>query len=131
MNNRKIVLEPKTQAFVDALAAHGGKPLSELSFADARKILEDAQASATVTKMPADVEDKMFPVGPTGRTSVTIYRPKGSKGPLPVVIYYHGGGWILGSKNTHERLLRDLVNGTNAAFVFVNYTPSPEAQFPV
>ena len=46
-------------------------------------------------------------------------------------MYYHGGGWVLGSKNTHDRLLRDLVNGTNAAFVFVNYTPSPEAQFPV
>jgi len=46
-------------------------------------------------------------------------------------MYYHGGGWVLGSKNTHDRLLRDLVNRTNAAFVFVNYTPSPEAQFPV
>jgi acetyl esterase/lipase len=46
-------------------------------------------------------------------------------------MYYHGGGWVLGSKNTHDRLLRDLVNGTNAAFVFVNYTPSPEAQFPI
>jgi len=46
-------------------------------------------------------------------------------------MYFHGGGWILGSKNTHDRLLRDLVNGTNAAFVFVNYAPSPEAQFPI
>src|SRR5215468_6632528 len=131
MNNQKIVLEPKTQAFVDALAAQGGKPLYELSYADARKVLEDAQASATVTKLPADVEDKVFPVGPTGQTSVTIYRPKGAKSALPVVMYYHGGGWVLGSKNTHDRLLRDLVHGTNAAFVFVNYTPSPEAQFPV
>jgi acetyl esterase len=131
MNKQKIVLEPKTQAFVDALAAQGGKPLYQLSYADARKVLEDAQAAAKVTKLPADVEDKMFPVGPTGQTSVTIYRPKGSKGSLPVVMYYHGGGWVLGSKNTHDRLLRDLVNGTNAAFVFVNYTPSPEAQFPV
>jgi acetyl esterase len=94
-------------------------------------VLEDLQASASVTKLPADVEDKMFPVGPTGQTSVTIYRPKGLNGRLPVVMYYHGGGWVLGSKNTHDRLLRDLVNGTNAAFVFVNYTPSPEAQFPV
>src|SRR5262245_34667617 len=131
MNNRKTVLEPKTQAFIDALAAQGGKPIYQLSFADARKVLEDAQAAATVTKLPADVEDKMFPVGPSGQTSVTIYRPKGSKSALPVVIYYHGGGWVLGSKNTHDRLLRDLLNGTNAAFVFVNYTPSPEAQFPV
>jgi acetyl esterase len=46
-------------------------------------------------------------------------------------MYFHGGGWVLGSKNTHDRLLRDLTNGANAAFVFVNYTPSPEAQFPV
>jgi acetyl esterase/lipase len=131
MNNQKIVLEPQTQAFVDALAAQGGKPIYELSYADARKVLEDLQASASVTKLPADVEDKMFPVGPTGQTSVTIYRPKGLNGRLPVVMYYHGGGWVLGSKNTHDRLLRDLVNRTNAAFVFVNYTPSPEAQFPV
>jgi acetyl esterase len=131
MNNAKIVLEPKTQAFIDALAAQGGKPIYELSYADARKMLEDGQASVNVSKLPVDVEDKVFPVGPTGQTSVTIYRPKGAKGDLPVVMYFHGGGWILGSKNTHDRLLRDLVNKTNAAFVFVNYTPSPEAQFPV
>src|SRR5215510_8883529 len=131
MKNQKIVLEPETQGFVDALAAQGGKPLYELSYADARKVLEDLQASASVSKLPADVEDRMFPVGPTGQIPVTIYRPKGSKGSLPVVMYYHGGGWVLGSKNTHDRLLRELVNRTNAAFVFVNYTPSPEAQFPV
>ena len=131
MTNQKIVLEPKTQAFVDALTAQGGKPIYQLSYADARKGLEDLQASASVSKLPADVEDRMFPVGPTGQIPVTIYRPKGSKGSLPVVVYYHGGGWVLGSKNTHDRLLRDLVNRTNAAFVFVNYTPSPEAQFPV
>jgi acetyl esterase len=62
---------------------------------------------------------------------VRIYRPQGARGSLPVVMYFHGGGWVLGSKNTHDRLLRDLTNATNAAFVFVSYTPSPEAQFPV
>jgi acetyl esterase len=129
-DQKKPVLEPTTQAFVDALNAGGGKPLYELSYADARKLLEDAQA-IDVKKLPADVEEKTLPVGPGGQVSVRIYRPKGSKGLLPVVMYIHGGGWILGSKNTHDRLLRDLVNGTHAAFVFVNYTPSPEAQFPV
>src|SRR5216684_8166793 len=131
MTNQKTpILEPKTQAFVDALNAPGGKPLYELSYADARKVLEDAQA-IEVRKLPADVEEKILPVGPGGEVSVRIYRPKGAKGLLPVVMYFHGGGWILGSKNTHDRLLRDLVNATHAAFVFVNYTPSPEAQFPV
>jgi acetyl esterase len=129
-DQKKPILEPTTQAFVDALNAQGGKPLYELSYADARKVLEDAQA-IKVRKLPADVEEKTLPVGPGGEVSVRIYRPKGAKGLLPVVMYFHGGGWILGSKNTHDRLLRDLVNGTNAAFVFVNYTPSPEAQLPV
>jgi acetyl esterase len=127
---KKPVFEPKTQAFIDALAAQGGKQLYQLSYSDARKVLEDAQA-VPVTKLPADIDERILPVGPTGEVSVRIYRPKNSKGLLPVVIYTHGGGWVLGSKNTHDRLLRDLVNSTNAAFVFVNYTPSPEAQFPV
>jgi acetyl esterase len=129
-DQKKPVLEPKTQAFIDAVNAQGGKPIYELSYADARKVLEDAQA-APVKKLPADIEDRVLPGGPTGEVSVTIYRPKDSRGLLPVVIYFHGGGWVLGSKRTHDRLVRELVNGTKAAFVFVNYTPSPEAQFPV
>jgi len=126
----KPVLDPTTQAFIDSLEAAGGKPIYTLSYADARKILEDAQA-INVRKLPAEIEEKVFPVGLTGQVSVRIYRPPNAKGPLPVVMYFHGGGWVLGSKNTHDRLVRDLVNGANAAFVFVNYTPSPEAQFPV
>jgi acetyl esterase len=128
--HNKPVLDPTTQAFIDSLEAAGGKPIYTLSYADARRVLEDAQA-INVKKLPADIEEKVFPVGPTGQVSVRIYRPPNAKGALPVVMYFHGGGWVLGSKNTHDRLVRDLVNGANAAFVFVNYTPSPEAQFPV
>jgi acetyl esterase len=126
---RPYVLEPKTQAFVDALRAQGSKPIHELSYGEAREVLEDAQAGTTT--LPAEVEETVLPIGPTGEVAVRIYRPKGTQGPLPVVMYFHGGGWVLGSKHTHDRLLRDLVNGSHAAFVFVGYTPSPEAQFPV
>lgn len=131
MNNRQIVLEPTTQSFVDVMASRVGKPIYELSYADARQAAEDLQTWTKVNKLPADVEERILPVSPTGQISVTIYRPKGSTETLPVVMYFHGGGWVLCSKNTHDRLLRDLVNGTNAAFVFVNYTASPEAQFPI
>jgi len=126
---KKPILEPITEAFVDS-TRKAWQALYTLSYAEAREVLEGAQAQE-VEKLPADIEDKILPVGPTGEVSVRIYRPKGAKGNLPVVMYFHGGGWVLGSKNTHDRLLRDLVNGTGAAFVFVNYTPSPEAQFPV
>lgn len=125
------ILEPTTRAFIDSITAQGGKPLYELSYSDARNVLEAVQANSNVTKLAADIEEKVLPTGPTGEVPVRIYRPQGSSAPLPVVMYFHGGGWILGSKNTHDRLLRDLVNATHAAFVFVSYTPSPEAQFPV
>ena len=55
----------------------------------------------------------------------------GNNNKLPVVMYFHGGGWILGDKITHDRLIREIANGSDAAVVFVNYTPSPEAQYPV
>jgi acetyl esterase len=134
-NHAAPVLEQKTQAFLAAVGAQGGAPIYTLSYVDARKIPENAQ-SGPVTKYPAKVEEKTFPVGPTGSVSVRIYRPEDSTKVLPVVMYFHGGGWVLGSSNTHDRLLRDLVHGTanagtETAFVFVNYTPSPDAQFPV
>jgi acetyl esterase len=128
--SKSPVLEPRTQAFMDALAAQGGEPLYKLSYSAARKVLEDLQAKP-VAALPADVEEKVLSLGPAGNVPVRIYRPQGSRGRLPVVMYFHGGGWVLGSKNTHDRLLRDLTNATNAAFVFVSYTPSPEAQFPI
>lgn len=128
--SKSPVLEPHTRAFIEAVAAQGGEPLYKLSYPAARKVLEDLQA-LPVAKLPADVEEKTLPVGPTGEVPVRIYRPQEARGPLPVVMYFHGGGWVLGSKNTHDRLLRDLAYATNAAFVFVSYTPSPEAQFPL
>ena len=62
---------------------------------------------------------------------ITIVRPQGATGKLPVFMFFHGGGWILGDFQTHERLVRDLVVQSGAVAVFVNYTPSPEARYPV
>jgi acetyl esterase len=62
---------------------------------------------------------------------LTIVRPEGVNEVLPVFIFIHGGGWILGDYPTHERLVRDLVVASGAVAVFVNYTPSPEAQYPM
>ena len=122
-------LEPVTQKFIDDLNAAGGKPLSELAPAAAHKVLTDLQ-SQPVRLLPADIEDTTFPVGPTGTTRIRIVRPKGAKGTLPVVMYFHGGGWVLGDKITHDRLVREIAVGVNAAVVFVDYINSPEAKYP-
>jgi acetyl esterase len=123
-------LEPSTQRFVDSLAAQGGPPLYTLQPQQARQVLTDLQ-SKPVTRLPAEIEDRMIPGGPGGQVSVRIVRPQGAREVLPAIVFIHGGGWILGDKDTHDRLIRELANGAHAAVVFVNYTPSPEAHFPV
>jgi acetyl esterase len=124
------VLYSTVQKFLDDLAAQGGPPLYELSPQEAREVLRSAQA-IPVAKMPADIEDRVLPVGPQGEVSIRIVRPKDVKETLPAIMYFHGGGWVLGDKDTHDRLIREIANGARAAVVFVNYTPSPEAQYPV
>ena len=66
-----------------------------------------------------------------GDVRVRIIRPAGSSGTLPVILYMHGGGWILGNAGTHDRLVRELAVGAQAALAFVEYTNSPEARYPV
>jgi acetyl esterase len=58
-------------------------------------------------------------------------RPKGSTATLPAVVYFHGGGWVLGDEGTHDRLVREIAHGANAAVIFVEYSRSPEARYPV
>ena len=118
----------RVQAFLDALNSSGGKPMEQLSPQAARQVLIDAQKGAELP--PADVSEKTIQVNGQP-VRLNIVKPKGAKGTLPVFMFFHGGGWILGDFPTHERLVRDLVVGSGAAAVFVNYTPSPEAHFPV
>lgn len=121
-------VEHQTQTFLEALARGGGQPIETLSPEAARAVLVGAQAGA---RLPAaDVSEKTIQVdGQSLR--LHIVRPAGAKGVLPVFMYFHGGGWVLGDFPTHERLVRDLVVASGAAAVFVDYTPSPEARYPV
>ncbi|GAB2182117.1 alpha/beta hydrolase [Denitratisoma sp. agr-D3] len=123
-------VEHQTQAFLNALESGGGKPIESLSPADARAVLVGAQAGVKLTLPPATVEQRGIRVD--GRDiQLTIVRPKNAQGTLPAFMFFHGGGWILGDFQTHERFVRDLVADSGAVAVFVNYTPSPEARFPV
>jgi len=123
-------VERHVQGFLDALAAGGGKPLEQLSPADARAVLVGAQAGASLQSLKVEIAEKTISVAGHD-IKLTVVRPAGANGTLPVFMFFHGGGWVLGDFPTHERFVRDLVVGSGAAAVFVNYTPSPEAHYPV
>jgi len=123
-------LDPAVQAFLERLARKGGQEISELSVEDARASLAQLQSGQS-GKLPVDIEDRTILVGPRGNVAIRIVRPKGNKAVLPVIMYFHGGGWMLGDAETHDRLVRDIAHGTNAAVVFVDYARSPEARYPV
>jgi acetyl esterase len=121
------VLEPASQAFVEATA----KPpyVYELTPAQARAVLDGVQA-APIEKLP--VEERWITVpAEVGDVRVRIVRPPDVAGTLPVILYMHGGGWVLGNAATHDRLVRELAVGTGAAVAFVEYDRSPEARYPV
>ena len=120
-------LEPTTQKFIDGLA--GAPPTWSLSAEAAHQGLTDLQSKPVATR-PAEIEDTTWPVGPTGSTRIRIVRPKGATGTLPLLMYYHGGGWVLGDKVSHDRLVREIAEGVHAAVVFVDYINSPEAKYP-
>ena len=125
--NAPVVLEAAAQRFADATA----QPpfLYELTPDEARKVLDDVQA-APIDKLPVDERWVSVPCD-FGDVRVRIVRPSGAEGALPVVLYMHGGGWVLGNAGTHDRLVRELAVGAGAALVFVEYDRSPEARYPV
>jgi len=123
-------IEPSIKSFLEYQNSQEGPQIYELSVKEALEVLLSVQ-KIDVNILPADIEDLNISGGPNGNVSIRIVRPKGIDDILPVVMYFHGGGWVLGDKNTHDRLIREITNGSNAAVVFVNYTPSPEAKYPV
>ncbi|GII92214.1 alpha/beta hydrolase [Sinosporangium siamense] len=126
--NLMPVLEPAAAAFAEATA----KPpyLFQIAVAEARAAVDDVQRGE-IAKPEVDEEWVTVEGGPTGSVQARIVRPKGVTGPLPVVIYIHGAGWVFGNAHTHDRLVRELAVGAQAAVVFPEYDRSPEHRYPV
>ncbi|KOU27440.1 esterase [Streptomyces sp. WM6372] len=122
------VLEPAATALAQATA----KPpfLFQMPPAEGRKALDELQ-SGEIAAPDADEEWVTVPGGPTGEVRVRIVRPAGAAGPLPVIVYIHGAGWVFGNAHTHDRLVRELAAGVGAAVVFPEYGLSPEHRYPV
>ena len=122
-----VVLERGSQEFVDATAVPPF--IYELTPDEARKVLDDVQAKP-IEKLRVDERWITVPAD-VGEVRVRIVRPPDVTGRLPAILYMHGGGWVLGNAHTHDRLVRELAVGAEAAVVFVEYDRSPEAHYPV
>lgn len=120
----------ETRAFLKDLNSGDGKPLETLPPEEARQVLVGAQKSVKFDY--SDIEESEKTITQDGiSVKIHIVKPKGAKAGLPVFMFFHGGGWVLGDFPTHKRLVRDLVVNSGAVAVFPDYTPSPEARFPV
>jgi acetyl esterase/lipase len=122
-------LSTEVKAFLKILNSGDGPPLEKLPPLEARQVLVNAQASVNVDLSGIDESEKTITAD--GYTiKLNIVRPEGVKGTLPVFMFTHGGGWVLGDYPTHKRMVRDLVVLSGFAAVFVNYTRTPDAQYP-
>lgn len=127
MTDIEPVLEPEAAEF--CRATDTPPFLYQLPPEEGRKAVDEVQSGDV--DMP-DVDEEWITVegGPTGTVPVRIVKPAGATGPLPVVFYIHGAGWVFGNAHTHDRLVRELAVGAGAAAVFPEYTLSPEAKYP-
>jgi acetyl esterase len=122
------VLDPAVQKFTDSL--NGAPPIYTLAPDAAREVLLGAQ-SGPVNAPKVHTQDRTISVGPKGATRIRVVRPEGIGSRAPVIIYFHGAGWVMGDTKTHDRLVRELATGSGAVLIFVDYSRSPENRYPV
>ena len=123
-------LDPAILAFLAARAAANPPAVHETPVHDLRAGVETAQAKFT-GKQRALSDDIEIPAGPLGKVPVRLLRPVSVPGKLPIVVYLHGGGWVTGSLDSHDRLARDIMAASGAALAVVDYSRSPESRYPV
>ncbi len=133
MNTSDFLKDPhlskETKDYLKVLNS-GGKPVESLPVSDARNVLVDTQAAIKVDVSGIEETEKVI-LADERDIKLYIVRPEKAKGKLPVFIFIHGGGWVLGDYQTHKRLVRDLVVESGYACVFIEYSRSPEAKYPI
>ena len=119
-------LDPQTQFVLAQLAATGGPPLESLSPEEARASFTFPQGEV---EQVGKVEDRTIP-GPESEIPIRVYYPKEAKDVYPALVFYHGGGWVIGNIETHDNICRALTNIANCVTISVDYRLAPEHKFP-
>src|ERR1700752_3596951 len=122
-------LDPQMKAILEQIASAGAKPFAAMPPAEAREgIRLLVQVFGGTAEQVAKVEDRRIP-GPAGEIPVRVYTPAGGA-PAGALVYFHGGGWVIGDIGTHDELCRALAKGGGCVVVSVDYRLAPEHKFP-
>jgi acetyl esterase/lipase len=123
----RVILEPAALAFTQQTAT---PPFPfDLGPVGSRQLINDMQCGE-IPRADVAIDDLAVPVGVSGTVPIRILRRHGADGLLPVILYLHGPGWVLGDSHTHDRLIRELTAGVGGAVIFPEYSRSPEAPYP-
>ena len=120
-------VHPEAQQLLAALEAAGLPPFEHMTVPQAR---EATKGFIDLQGEPEEIatEDRTIP-GPAGEIPIRVYTPAG-QGPKPVIVYFHGGGWVIGELDTVDNPLRRIANRTGAVVVSVDYRLAPEHVYP-
>lgn len=129
-NSKLPNLSSKTEEFITAIEEMDTEPLYKMTPEKARRFLSKLQEK-THKEIEADVTDTNIFTETADNVDIRVVRPKGNNEKLPVIIYVHGGGWVLGGKEDFDMLIRKLAVCTNSVVVFPAYALSPEVHYPV
>ena len=120
---------PDVQELLEQLAAMGVPDFADLSVDGARTLLRDLFVTDEENRDEVGSVQNLEIPGPIGGIPIRVYRPGGS-GPHPAVVYFHGGGWVVGDLDTHDQACRALCNAGDCVVVSVDYRLAPEHPFP-
>ncbi len=124
-------LDPDVQEFLNAIHSYDGPPLQDLPLEIGRNAMIEIQKDSTLNYDEVIIEKETFNLNKKTVQTVIVKPKKSKEEILPVLIYFHGGGWVYNSFETHKRLMRDIALKANIGVVFVEYSRAPEAKFPI
>ncbi len=128
------MLHPQTKALLAFIEERAIPPTHTLSPDEARRVYRDRRGALQPNPPAVGEVRELLATGPHGSIPLRLYRPLTSAGAageaLPVLVYFHGGGWVIGDLDTHDTLCRELANAAGCAVVATDYRMGPEHRFP-
>jgi len=126
------MLHPQARALMDLMVERGVPPTHTLAPAEARRLYRERRSYTQPVAPEMAAVRELGASGPHGAIPLRLYRPLGSAATeaLPVLVYFHGGGWVIGDLDTHDTLCRELAQGSGACVIAVDYRMGPEHRFP-